>query len=422
MDFGSRLKYAFTNALTDEQAKQITEDAIGTNPTLEELNHFFGKEFAVSGNKLTSATYYACMQIRCNAIAKLPLKLMRWTEKGAEKATEHELYRLFQSRPNPFMNMHDFLWATEFQRLHYGNAFWMQEVERGKVKALYLLDSFRVQIMIDNVGILNKLNSVYYVYNDPKNGMQIYENNEIVHFKNFSLNGIEGKSISQYLYEVIANEQYSSKILNEKYKTGLQDPLIVKYIGDLNEAKQTKIKKKFADLGGVSNAGKVVPIPTEFDVKQLETKLVNSQFFQLQGLTTKHIANGFGVKGFQLNDMEKSTYHNIEQQNKAFYSDTLQNVLTTYEQEMDYKLLAIFEQEKGFYSKFNVDSILRSDLVARTNAYSQGVQTGFMTIAEVRAKEDLPYIPGTDKLILGNGASIPLEDIGKQYNKGGKEK
>lgn len=42
-----------------------------------------------------------------------------------------------------------------------------------------------------------------------------------------------------------------------------------------------------------------------------------------------------------------------------------------------------------------------------------------MTPAEVREKEDLPYIDGTDKLIIGNGASIPLDDLGKQCMKGG---
>ncbi len=175
-------------------------------------------------------------------------------------------------------------------------------------------------------------------------------------------------------------------------------------------------------MGGAKNAGKVVPIPTEFKVEQLETKLVNSQFFQLQGLTTRHIANAFGVKGFQLNDMEKSTYNNIEQQNKAFYSDTLQNSLTTYEQEMNYKLLTTDEQEKkGYYWQFNVDSILRSDLTSRTTSYQAGINTGYMSIAEVRAKENLPYIEGTDQLIIGNGASIPLKDLGKQYMKGGGE-
>ncbi|MFL0168285.1 phage portal protein [Candidatus Clostridium helianthi] len=412
----SKIKNTFKNQSISEV------ETIGTNPTLEQLESFFHTSIEeISNSKLTSASYYACMQIRCNAIAKLPIKLMQETEKGANKAVDHNLYKLLKKRPNPFTNAHDFLWATEFQRLEHGNSFWVMGNDiKGNITALYLLDSTRVQIIVDNTGILDKKNAVYYLYSDSKKGELLYTSDNIVHFKNFSMDGLKGTSIKKYISDVIANEQYSNKILKDRYKNGLMDPIIVQYIGDLNDAKQQKIKKKFADMGGAKNAGKVVPIPTDFKVEQLETKLVNSQFFQLQGLTTRHIANAFGVKGFQLNDMEKSTYNNIEQQNKAFYSDTLQNTLTTYEQEMDYKLLTEDEQDKeGYYWQFNVDSILRSDLASRTASYVAGINNSYMTIAEVRKKENLSYIEGTDQLIVGNGASIFLKDLGKQYDKGG---
>ncbi len=412
-------KLKFLNKVKTLFLDDIEEDTINTNSTDEQLNAFFSDNISISGSKLTSTTYYSCMQIRCNAIAKLPLKIMQYAKKGARKATEHDLYKIFSVRPNPFVNTHDFLWATEFQRLEYGNAFWVMDILDGKIKALYLLDSPNVSIMIDDTGILDKPNSVYYVYNDAKHGSIIYSSENITHFKNFSYNGLIGTSIKKYLSDTIENEQYSTNILRQKYKNGLQDPIIIEFAGDLNKSKQKSIQKRFANLGGAENAGRVIPIPVEFQIKQLETKLVNSQFFDIQGLTTRRIANAFGVKGFQLNDMEKSTYNNIEQQNKAFYSDTLQNVLTSYEQEIDYKLLSPKERERGFYSKFNVDSILRSDLTSRTSSYVSAIASGYMTIAEVREKEDMPYIEGTDKLIIGNGASIYLNDLGKQYGGGG---
>lgn len=389
---------------------------ITLNPTAEELAKFFHMDISISGEKLTSSTYYACMLIRCNAIAKLPLKLMKHTDgKGNIKATEHILYQLMRYRPNRFTNAHDFIWATEFQRLEHGNAFWVMDIRNGKIQEVYLLDSRNVTIIVDDTGILDEPNSVFYMYSDPTKGTMYYSGDEIVHFKHFSLGGIVGTPIKKYIGQTIENEQYSQKVLREKYKNGLQDPIIVQYIGDLDKERQKKIQKKFADLGGAKNAGKVVPIPTEFKVSQLETKLVNSQFFQLQGLTTRHIANAFGVKSFQLNDMEKSTYNNIEQQNKAFYSDTLQNVLTTYEQEMTYKMLTRKDQIDGYYWQFNVDSILRSDLQTRTGAYSEAIKQGWKSRAEVRELEGLPYIEGTEELTVDNGACIPLRDLGKQY-------
>ena len=390
--------------------------------TIQELNDFFDNSeilSAIGKSNLTAATYYACMLIRCNAIAKIPFKVYKQDGDGA-KSEQHSINELLKFRPNPFTSAHDFLWATEFQRLEYGNAFWAYDFFGGKITALYLLNSTAVEIVIDNTGLLDKPNSVYYLYNDSKKGQLIYPANRIVHFKNFSMNGLKGTPIKKYLYDVITQEKYAQKVVNEKYSKGLQDPIIVTYTGDLNEARSQAIKKKFANLGGAENAGKVVPIPTDFDVKQLETKLVNSQFFQLNGLTTRHIANSFGVKSFQLNDMEKSTYSNIEQQNRAFYSDTMQNVLTAYEQEMTYKLLSTADRNGGIFIKGNADVFLRSDIETRYRAYQTGISSGFLQIAEARKKEDLPFVPGTDRLIIGNGASIPLEDLGKQYVKGGE--
>lgn len=388
---------------------------------MEELKQFFQSDLeGISASKLNSATYYACMLIRCNALAKLPLKLMQETERGSVKAVKESLYHLMKNRPNPFMNTHDFLWSTEFQRLEYGNAYWFLDTDEitGQITAVYLLDSRQMEIMIDDTAILQEVNAVYYLYHDAKSGMQIYTNDQIVHFKNFPKNGIAGSSIRQYLSDVIDAEQHAQKLIKGKYRDGLQDPIIVVYTGDLNNETNARIKKKFAALGGAKNAGKVVPIPSEFDVKQLETKLVNSQFFELQGLNSRQIANGFGVKGFQLNDMEKSTYNNIEQQNRAFYSDTLQNVVTTYEQEMDYKMLNSRQKEIGCCFQFNVDVILRSDILTRYQAYEIGIANAFLKPSEVRQKENYPFVAGTDQLYFGNGAVIPLADAGKQYMKG----
>ena len=400
---------------------QTETENVNARMTLKELETYFMQHIdSISNERLNSSTYYSCMLIRCNALAKLPLYVMKETEKGSRKATEHNLYNILYERPNPFNSAHDFLWATEFMRLEYGNAFWVMEFSKGKIENVYLLDSSRVRIVIDNSNLLTDKNSVFYIYNDAKQGEIIYTSDEIVHFKHFAKNGIKGTSIKKYLGDIVASEQQADKVIKKRYETGLQDPIVVEFTGDLNKENKTKIQNKFASLGGAENAGRVVPIPAEFKVNQLETKLVNNQFFQLQGLTTRRIANAFGVKGFQLNDMEKSTYNNIEQQNKAFYSDTLQNVLTVYEQETKYKMLSKQDKENGYYFNFNADAILRSDLKTRYDAYNTGINGMFLTVAEARAKEGLPFIEGTDKLISGNGAAIPFSQLGNQYTKGGE--
>lgn len=398
--------------------KRKPKNAVEITPEQDSL--MWGDNTLAKTNMLLSSTYLACMQIRCNALAKMPIKVLKRDDTGTQPQTDLQLYDLLKIRPNRFMNIHDFIWATEFSRLEYGNAYWAKDFRGGEVEALYLLDSHNVQIIYDNIGILSSNKMVYYLYSDPHFGQQIYTEDEIIHLKNYSLDGIKGRGIKQYLADTINTEKSGQSVLKQRYDKGLQDPLIVTYTGDLNPSLRNKIQKKFESIGGTSSAGKVIPIPSEFKVEQLETKLVNSQFFELQELTTRRIANAFGIKSFQLNDMSKSTYSNITEQNKAFYSDTMQNVITTYEQEIGYKLLTREQRSKGFFVHFNADVMLRSDILSRYQAYQIAIQTGFESIAEVRKSEDLPYIEGTDKLIIGNGASIPLSELGKQYEEGGE--
>ena len=392
--------------------------SISSGSSTEEIERFFGWD-EDSGNReaLNAATYYACMQIRCNAFAKLPIKLKQYQGRGSITIRDSTLNELLQTRPNRFMSAHDMKFATEFQRIEFGDAFWWMDVDRrGQLRGLYLLDSRRVQIYIDDVGIMKEKNAVYYLYSDAKHGEMLFTEEEICHFKSFSRDGLIGTPLKKYLFDCIDSELYAGKMLKEKYKTGLQDPIIVQYIGELNPEKEKKIQKKFASLGGAKQAGMVVPIPPDFKVDQLETKLVNSQFFELQGLNARNIANAFGVKSFQLNDMERSTYSNIETQNLAFYTDTLLNVLTVYEQEIDWKILTTDQREKGWYVKVNVDAILRADSKTRAEQHQIEIASGTLTPAEAREQEDRPYIPGTDVLIYGNGASVPLDQLGSQYN------
>ena len=392
--------------------------SISSASSAEEIAEFFGWDDDLAGREaLNAATYYACMQIRCNAFAKLPIKIKQYQGRGSVNIRDSDLNELLQTRPNRFTSAHDLKFATEFQRIEFGDAFWYMDYNgHGKLRGLYLLDSRRVQIYIDDKGIIREKNAVYYLYSDVKHGEMVFSEEEICHFKHFSKDGIVGTPIKKYLFDCIDNELYANKMLKEKYKSGLQNPIIVQYIGELSSEKENKIQKKFTSLGGAKNAGRVIPIPPDFKVEQLETKLVNNQFFELQGLNAKNIANAFGVKSFQLNDMERSTYANIETQNRAFYTDTLLNVLTVYEQEMDWKLLSSSQRADGWYFKINVDAILRSDNKARAEQHQIEIASGTLTPAEARELEDRPYIPGTDILIYGNGASLPLDQLGKQYD------
>ena len=86
---------------------------------------------------------------------------------------------------------------------------------------------------------------------------------------------------------------------------------------------------------------------------------------------------------------------------------------------MQDKLLSQYETLNDVKIEFNVDTILRSDIKTRYEAYRIGIQSGFMASNEVRKKENLPPKEGGDELLI-NGNMLPIAMAGKQYLKGGE--
>ena len=88
-----------------------------------------------------------------------------------------------------------------------------------------------------------------------------------------------------------------------------------------------------------------------------------------------------------------------EQQVLSFLTFTLKPYLEEWEDVAVDSLVAGTEKQTVF-AEHKVDGLLRTDSAGRANFYSQALQNGWMSRSEVRRKENLPPIPGTDELTV----------------------
>ena len=86
-------------------------------------------------------------------------------------------------------------------------------------------------------------------------------------------------------------------------------------------------------------------------------------------------------------------------QSQEFVSYTLMPYLTKIELEMNIKLFKRSEIGKK-YVKFNVNSLLRGNIKDRADFYKTMINSGVMSINEVRAKEDFNSIPDGERHFL----------------------
>lgn len=371
-------------------------------------------EVSVRGKRgLNEATVYACVKILSESVAKLPLKIHQEDENGTRKATDHYLYRLLKTRPNPIMTSSHMFGALEAQRNLYGNAVaWMEVGRDGRIKSVWPLDMERVQIVIDETGILGTPERIWYVVNVDGEDRKLRPD-EVLHFRTFTIDGLVGIAPLDKLRSLIEIGAQGTNYLNAFFKQGLTARGIVQYVGDLDDARQEQFRKRFERMAsGLKNAHRVVPMPIGFQYQPLSHTLADAQFLENSELTIRQIANAFGIKMHQLNDLSRATHTNIEEQQKHFYVDTLQAILTAYEQEADYKLFLEREADAGYYVKFNVDAITRSDIKTRYEAYRIGIHGGFLAPNEARALEDMSPVEGGESPVIGKGM-IPLSQLGK---------
>lgn len=416
MGIGSRIKNAF-NALTGNTV-DLNDD---------ELLQWLGIK---PGMKNTSEiTYFTCLKMLTETLAKMPIKYYQATDKGNIRAKPDGAYNVLAKRPNKFMTPSIFWGAVELNRVHFGNAYVLikrKDIKSGRynigqdVEELWLLKSSSTKVLIDDKGIFENKGDMYYQYTDEYNGeIYLYRSDDVMHFKSsYTFNGIIGKSVKEILSDSIEGALESQKFMSNLYKEGLTSSMALQYTGDLDDKKVKKLQDKYKKYFSEAKiAGKVIPVPIGLELKPLNISLVDAQFFELKKYSALQIAGAMGIKPNQINNYEKSSYSNSEMQNLSFLVDTMLYIIKQYEEEINYKILDDSKINNGYFFKFNEKALLRTDSKSQMESITKAVNNGIYSPNEAREYLDKPKKEGGDILIV-NGNYIPLTEVGKQYNKG----
>lgn len=152
------------------------------------------------GKPTSEVTYFTCLKMLSETLAKMPIKYYQKTDKGIIEAEATDTSKLLSKRPNPFMTPTTFWNTVEINRNHYGNAYvyirkkFDRKKYGGEIKIvdLWVMQSNCVQIVVDDAGIFAGVGRLWYVYTDPTSGRQyVFSTDEVMHFKtSFSFDGI----------------------------------------------------------------------------------------------------------------------------------------------------------------------------------------------------------------------------------------
>src|SRR5690625_2380815 len=358
----------------------------------------FGNESS-SGEKVTvdSAlsipTVYRCINIKSNAIAMLPLQAFKRTDSGREREKRHIVSKLLETRPNPYQSPFKFKHLMETHRNTWGNAYINIEWgANGRPKALWLLNPSVTDPYVD---VQN--NRLCYHTTLPNGNFTFIGDGDIVHLSSLSTDGLKGKPPIQVARESIGSSQAAQKFKGKFYKHGASNSGVLKVPGLLNSEAKDVVRDEWERANtGINNAQRVAILDAGLEFQSISMPLKDAQFVESMKFDKAEIATMFDIPLHMVNELDRATHSNIEHENLSFIQNTLSPILRQYEEEISYKLFSDREQ-KRFYLKFNLESLLRADKKTQGEFYALILDKGVFSINDVLELEDRNAIENGDK-------------------------
>lgn len=314
---------------------------------------------------LSVGSVYRCVQIISTTLAQLPLLVKRGDE---------EVSSALARRPNINTATNDFFGATATSLALTGNAYWwVSRNQDGEVKNLEVLNPRDVIVSRDNrVGAL---------YRYDYNGRRINSKN-IKHIRLMVVPPkLEGIGPLQAGRVDIENAQRLLQYSNSFLETGGIPTGVLSSDQYLNQEQANAYREAWSEAQetrglAVLGAGlSYSPISlTPEDLALLENqKFSTLQIARLFGIPPVFI--GAGMEGTSL------TYNTAETTAQLFLQTTMSEYLVSIEEAFSDLL------PRGQVAKFRLDTLLRSDLSTRIEAYSKLIDKNVLTPQEVRLLE-----------------------------------
>ncbi|MGE5623590.1 MAG: phage portal protein, partial [Methanocella sp.] len=343
----------------DEETWSLGDDAV--------LQAFYGALAAVSSSgvmvtqesALRSTAVLACLIVRAETFAALPVDVLRRTGTGAVKDDTDPAYRLLDIAPNDLMTSKEFWRFKQLREDISGNAFG-RVVWRGSTpEEIWPLYGSKPTLAIDP-----RTKRVAWNYSgDDFTPANAYPLEDLIHFKGPVLqNPFEGRSLidlaSETIGVAIGSEQFFARLLGN----GSHFPGYLETDRDLEQKDIAALKEQLAGFSGLLQAGTLRIFDRGLKYKQNPMSLKDAQLTEQMRWQLQMIASIFRMPLAMIQDLTNGTYANSEQQDLWLAKHTATPICTNSEAVLRHRL---FARRPAYFARFNLDGLLRGDYKTR---------------------------------------------------------
>lgn len=344
--------------------------------------------------------------------ARLPLKVYERADKDRPEARDHPYAELLR-RPNdrhPFFFF--WMWSSSTFDI-FGECFWAKVRDRGG-RPVQLLPLHPTGMRIAD---------------SDADGMPVWEfqngtlridgiaNHDLVHPRTYNPDNLHrGLSKLESLRRTLEFEDAAQRAQSSFWTRGARPGVALSHPGTLSQEAADRLKMRWDKIaGGADKQGTTVVLEEGMKPEILSITAEDAQYVSSRKLNREEVVAGYDLPPPAVHILDRATFSNITAQFRSIYRDTQAPRLKLFEGFLETELRASRQPGSdepdfgdGVYAEFLLDEVLRGDFEQRAAAYQQA---DYMTVAEKRARENLPFIEGTDRIIV-NAATIPLDQVG----------
>lgn len=330
--------------------------------TLQELEALLGVANSRAGvpvNNTTAQTVaavFGAVSFISKSVGNYPL----YTE-------NQQLVELLTLSPDGTLTANHWKAAVMQNLLLSGNAYsrirWNRD---GTVQKLEFLHSSRVSPVIEQTYTLKG----YLV-----DGAPVTRSN-ILHFKINSIDGFVGRSPIQVCKDAVGLGMAQQNQASDQVAKGLRPNGVIEFPGSLG----TKTGETFRNSLGKRSSGDTLILEGGGVWKTVALSNVDAEFLESRRFSVDEVARIFNLDKIWLqNSQHGARYDELGASQKSLLTNTLQPYMIELESELTMKL--------GFPVKFNLSELQRLDPKTRYDTYKQAIESGILTVEEVRQRE-----------------------------------
>ena len=364
-------------------------------------------------NATSVAAVFACLRILAETVAGLPLHLLERTSGGGKRiARELPLYRKLHSQPNAWQTsfewreqvvLHVGLWGDAYSELVPGPS--------GAIDQIVPLHPSRMKVETLENGRLR------YTYREAKGKQTIYTDEQILHVRGPSDDGVHGISIVDECREAIALARACEIHGARFFGGGARPGFILSTDNPLNADARRELAENWnRKHRGPHNAHETAVLTGGLKPYEIPyASNTDSQFLELREYQLREIARLFRIPGYLLGLEAGSPQSEIQ-----FVTHTTMPWLRRLESAFMRDLLADSER---YLVEFDVRGLLRGDAASRSAYYRAMWDIGVVSTNDIRASENLDPVEGGDEryrpLNMGTlGAPPSVADVLAQQQPG----